>query len=46
MGGVGVVMTTVGAHYLETPSTNMSVSVEVNSNNKNEDLGTILAKVD
>ena len=39
-------MTTVGVHYLETPATNMSVSLEVNNNSKNEDLGKILAKVD
>ena len=43
-------MTTVGAQYLETFAkrlTNMSVSLEVNNNNnKSEDLGKILAKVD
>jgi hypothetical protein len=46
VGGVIVAMTSVGAHYLETSATNMSVSLEVNNNSKNEDLGTILAKVD
>ena len=53
MGGACVAMTTGGAQYLEifaktslSSKQNMSVSLEVNNNNKNEDLGKILAKVD